>query len=66
LASAFVCAELGLAELEQHASYIEGWLSVLRGDKREVFRAASVAKVIADWMFTLSLRGDSEANSFTR
>lgn len=51
LASAFVCAELGLpTELEQHASYIGGWLDALKHDKREIFRAAAVAQGIADWV----------------
>lgn len=54
LASAFVCAELGLpTELEQHASYIGGWLEALTHDKREVFRAAAVAQGIADWVLAL-------------
>lgn len=60
LASAFVCAELGLSsELEQHASYIEGWLSVLRDDKRELFRAASVAQGIADCVLALALQPEN-------
>ncbi len=63
LASAFVCAELGLpTELEQHASYIEGWLTVLAGDKREVFRAASAAQRIADWIFALIPNQNTEGN----
>lgn len=51
LASAFVGGELGLpTELEQHASYIDGWLEVLRKDKRELFRAAADAQRIADYV----------------
>lgn len=50
LASAFLAGELGISgELEQHASYIDGWLDVLRQDKRELFRAAADAQRIADW-----------------
>lgn len=60
LASAFVCAELGLpTELEQHASYIGGWLEALKHDKREVFRAAAVAQGIADWVLALPPQSDS-------
>lgn len=63
LASAFVCAELGLpTELEQHASYIEGWLTALAGDKRKVFRAASAAQGIADWIFTLIPNQNTDGN----
>lgn len=54
LASAFVCAELGLpTQLEQHASYMSGWLDALKHDKREIFRAAAVAQGIADWVLAL-------------
>ena len=49
LASAFIGTELGLpSQLEQHASYIDSWLSVLKKDKREIFRAAADAQRIAD------------------
>lgn len=44
LASCFFSAELGIPqELEQHASYIDRWLSALRGDKNFIFRAAAQA-----------------------
>lgn len=51
IASAMVCAELGVpSELEQHASYVDSWLEVLRNDKREIFRAAADAQRAADWV----------------
>ncbi|NFV80684.1 ArdC family protein [Magnetospirillum aberrantis] len=63
LASAFVCAELGLPpDLEQHASYIDGWLEALRGDKRAVFRAASAAQGIADWILALIPNPNAEGS----
>lgn len=63
LASAFVCAELGLPpDLEQHASYIDGWLEALRGDKRAVFRAASAAQSIADWILALIPNPNAEGS----
>lgn len=42
LGSAFVVAHLGLegARLENHASYVESWLRVLKNDKNAVFTAS--------------------------
>lgn len=70
LASAFIGAELGIpAEIEQHASYVDGWLKVLRQDKREVFRAAADAQRIADHLlayhplYAARLAAESETKS---
>jgi len=44
LGAAFVCAELGVqGQHEQHASYLDSWLSALKGDKTFLFRAAAAA-----------------------
>ena len=49
LASAFLGAELGIRhDLEQHATYLDRYLGLLRGDHREIFRAARDAQAIAD------------------
>jgi len=49
LASAFLGAELGIRhDLEQHATYLDSYLGLLRGDHREIFRAARDAQAIAD------------------
>jgi antirestriction protein ArdC/phage/plasmid primase-like uncharacterized protein len=49
LASAFLGAELGIQhDLEQHATYLERYLGLLRGDNREIFRASRDAQAIAD------------------
>ena len=49
LASSFVASELGIStDIPQHASYIASWLDPLKGDKREIFRAAADAQRIAD------------------
>ena len=51
LASAYIGLELGIpSEIENHASYIESWLAVLRRDKREIFRAAADAQRISDYL----------------
>ena len=52
LGAAFLCADLGL-ELqprEDHAAYIDSWLSVLQGDKRFIFTAAAHAQRAADFL----------------
>jgi antirestriction protein ArdC len=49
LSSAFIAGELGIpADIPQHTSYIANWLKPLKGDKREIFRAAADAQRIAD------------------
>ena len=52
IGSAFVCAELGLTPevREDHAAYIEHWLTVLKGDRRAIFTAASHAQKAADFL----------------
>ena len=44
LGSAMLCAKYGVdSNIEGHASYLEGWLSVLKSDKRFIFKASSCA-----------------------
>ena len=44
LGSAFICAALGIeGQHEQHASYLDSWLRVLKGDKTFLFKAAAQA-----------------------
>jgi antirestriction protein ArdC len=50
LGSAFLCAALGIAPTVRHADYIAGWLEVLRGDVRAIFRAASAGSAAAEWL----------------
>ena len=54
LTSCMVGTVLGLpCDVENHASYLQSWLDVLREDKRAVFRAAAAAQKAADWMLAL-------------
>jgi len=57
LGSAFMLSRIGLtsSELQYHASYIEGWLKVLKGDKTAIFTAASRAS--AAYQYLLDLAG---------
>ena len=46
MGSAFLCASIGIenAPLQDHASYLEHWLKILKQDKRAIFTAASQAQ----------------------
>ena len=51
LASVFIGATLGLpCDIPNHASYIASWVEGLKRNKREIFRAASDAQKIADYL----------------
>jgi len=57
LGSAFLCAEFGIEGLLQHPSYIEGWLSLLKGDKKVIFKAAADAAKAAKFIVELGAEG---------
>jgi antirestriction protein ArdC len=63
LGSAFLCAdlELALTPREDHASYIAHWLTVLKNDKRAIFRAAAHAQRAADFLHRLQPGDQKEA-----
>jgi len=55
LGAAFLCADLQITPevREDHASYIANWLEILKGDKRAVFTAASLASQAVDYLHGL-------------
>ena len=55
LGSSFLCADLQITpELrDDHASYIDHWLKVLKQDKRAIFTAASHASRAVDYLHSL-------------
>lgn len=55
LGSAFLSADLGVAPTvrEDHAAYIESWLTVLKTDKRAIFSAAAHAQRAAKFLHKL-------------
>lgn len=63
LGAAFTCAHLGLSTepREDHASYINSWLKVLKADKRAIFTAASKAQQAADFMVARAESGKAVA-----
>jgi antirestriction protein ArdC len=54
LASAFLCAALGIVPTVRHADYLGSWLSVLREDSRAIFKAASHASKAADYLLAFA------------
>ena len=59
LGSVFLAAERGIPhDPEQHAAYVSSWISVLKQDKNEIFRAAHDASRAADFLLALE-RGRS-------
>lgn len=63
LGAAFLCAALELTpELrDDHASYLDHWLKVLKADKRAIFTAASLAQRAADFLHALQQAAPMEA-----
>ncbi|HEY9092237.1 ArdC family protein [Parasphingorhabdus sp.] len=54
LASAFLCAALGILPTVCHADYLGSWLAVLRQDNRAIFKAASQASKAADYLLAFT------------
>lgn len=50
MATAFVCASLGIVPTVRHADYIGNWLTVLKEDSKAVVRAASLASKACDFI----------------
>lgn len=61
MATAFVCASLGIVPTVRHADYIGNWLTVLKEDARAIVRAASLASKAADYI--LACTAGSQTNS---
>ena len=63
IASAFLCQELGVpmttSLLDSHSSYLANWASVLRSDPQEIFKAASDAQKIADYLKEHALKPEA-------
>jgi antirestriction protein ArdC len=54
LASLMISAELGIPyDPKDQAGYIQNWIQVLKNDKNEVFKAASDASKICDYLHSL-------------
>ena len=55
IGAAFLCDDLGitLETREDHAAYVQSWLTVLKDNKRAIFTAASHAQKAADYLHSL-------------
>jgi antirestriction protein ArdC len=60
MASAFVCATLGIVPTVRHADYLGAWLEVLREDARAIFRAASQAAKAAEYVLDGSRAAEAQ------
>lgn len=62
LGSAFLKSSIGLnGKMENHASYIKSWLTVLKNDKTAIFAAASKAQQAHDYIMKLATPSAQEA-----
>jgi antirestriction protein ArdC len=51
IGSTFILTDLGINEsFENHASYIDSWLTLLKDDKRAIFKAAAQAQKAHHWV----------------
>jgi antirestriction protein ArdC len=55
LGAAFLCADLGISNTprEDHASYLQGWLTILKKDSKAIFQAAAQAQKACDYLHNL-------------
>ena len=52
MVSAFLCADKEIIPALRHSDYIAHWLTILKEDKRAIFRAASLASMAADFILS--------------
>ena len=62
LATAFVCASLGIIPTVRHADYIGNWLQVLREDAKAIVRAASLASKACDFILAFKSEQNTHSN----
>ena len=61
MATAFVCASLGIVPTVRHADYIGNWLAVLKEDARAIVKAASLASKACD--FILAFKAEAQSST---
>lgn len=61
LGSAFLCADLGVqGTLQEHASYLDHWIDILKADTRAIVRAASLASAAHQYLMTTASERDGD------
>jgi len=64
MASYLVSTELGLGHYpERHANYVESWMKAIRDDNNALFRAASEAQTITEWVLKPDMRPELEKHA---
>jgi len=53
MGAAFLCAYAGIQGEVRHEGYIDSWLSLLKTDKRAIFRASGQARSASEYMLNL-------------
>ncbi len=53
MGAAFLCAHCGIQGELRHEGYIESWLSLLKADKRAIFRASGHARCASEYLRNL-------------
>ena len=62
MATAFVCASLGIVPTVRHADYIGNWLQVLKEDARAIVKAASLASKACDFILAFKTEAQSSTD----
>ncbi|WP_416425201.1 zincin-like metallopeptidase domain-containing protein [Pseudomonas sp. App30] len=60
MGAAFLCALTGIQGELRHEEYLASWLSILREDKRAIFRASGQAREASEYLMTLHDQGSTE------
>lgn len=53
MGAAFLCAHTGIQGELRHEGYLESWLSLLKADKRAIFRASGQAREASEYLLDL-------------
>lgn len=53
MGAAFLCAHCGIQGELRHEGYLESWLSLLKADKRAIFRASGQARTASEFVLNL-------------
>ncbi len=62
MATAFVCASLGIVPTVRHADYIGNWLEVLKEDARAIVKAASLASKACNFILAFNAEAQSSTD----
>jgi antirestriction protein ArdC len=64
IASCYVSAELGIPQgetMENHAAYVQNWLTAMKGDRNYIFKASKQASKVTDFLLGFVKQPEPEA-----